>query len=288
MDRAGPAVLPDLVASGVVRLLFVAYVVATAVHIGVVMALEPFAFDAWNVAWDTQAPSRSRSATSSSTASGSTSHSNPRVGQWFTYLAYKLEYFAVIATPLAFLALALAVTVLGLGRWPAWRRGRDLALFAIALGFLWFALPRIGMIMFCRAYGANYLYGAVIQLWFLVPLRLRPDGAGADDRVHPVLPARRDRRGVQRAHRPDARAVRARLRGLAPPPGRRAPKLALAGAFGVVVGFAAIFFAPGQGERYDGLADQGRLRRAGCSSAASPATSTSSAATSSAPRRCSR
>ena len=32
------------------------------------------------------------------------------------------------------------------------------------------------------------------------------------------------------------------------------PRLRLAGALGCIVGFAAIFFAPGQGERYEGLA----------------------------------
>jgi len=47
-------VVPDGVAT-VLRALFVAYVVATAVHIGLVMAHEPFAFDAWNIAVDTHA-----------------------------------------------------------------------------------------------------------------------------------------------------------------------------------------------------------------------------------------
>lgn len=45
------------------------------------------------------------------------------------------------------------------------------------------------------------------------------------------------------------------------------PTLAWAGALGVVVGFGAIFFAPGQGERYDGLATKvgfvGRLLQRG-------------------------
>ncbi|MBL9019709.1 MAG: hypothetical protein JNL83_36295, partial [Myxococcales bacterium] len=160
------------------RLLFVAYVVATAVHIGTVMFHEPFAFDAWNVARDTSAEPFSLSRFLAYCVDQYT-HSNPRVGQWFTYLSYKLEYFAVIATPLVYLATALAITILGLGRLPRWSRGRDLALYAVALGFMWFALPRLGMIMFCRAYGANYLYGACLQLWFLVPLRLRPEGVAS-------------------------------------------------------------------------------------------------------------
>src|SRR5262249_51414177 len=150
-----------------------AYVAATAVHIGLVLAHEPFAFDVWNIAVDTRAQPFSF-ARFLSYGAYEYAHSNPRIGQWLTYLAYKLEWFAPIATAIAYLGLAWAVTVLGLGRWPGGRGrdgarsvGRDLALCAIAIGCAWFAIPRIGMVMFCRAYGANYLYGAAIQLWFL-------------------------------------------------------------------------------------------------------------------------
>ena len=109
----------------VLRLLFVAYVIATAVHIGLVMANEPFAFDAWNLAADTHAEPFTLSRFFDY-GIGQYSHSNPRIGQWFTYLAYKLEYFAVIATPLVFIGLAWAVTTLGLGRMPSWKRGREI------------------------------------------------------------------------------------------------------------------------------------------------------------------
>ncbi|MBL0217008.1 MAG: hypothetical protein IPQ07_24430 [Myxococcales bacterium] len=250
------------------RLLFVAYVVATAVHIGLVMLNEPFAFDAWNLAQDTHAEPFSLSRFFDY-GIGQYTHSNPRIGQWFTYLAYKLEYFAVIATPLAFLGLAYVVTTLGLGRFPGWKRGKDLALYAISLGFLWFALPRIGMIMFCRAYGANYLYGAVIQLAFLVPMRLRPDGTGSFAACVPyfflgVIA------GMCNEHTGPTLVLGAL--GYAAWLHRHShsterPKLALAGAFGVVIGFAMIFFAPGQGERYEGLATKvslvGRLLQRG-------------------------
>src|SRR5437773_3442 len=37
------------------RALFVAYIVATVVHVGWVVAHEPFSFDAWNMAVDTSA-----------------------------------------------------------------------------------------------------------------------------------------------------------------------------------------------------------------------------------------
>jgi hypothetical protein len=252
----------------ILRALLVAYVVATAVHIGVVMRHEPFAFDAWNVALDTRAEPITVGRFVDYVV-GQYTHSNPRLGQPMTYLAYKLEWFAVIVTPLMWLGLALGVTVLGTGRWP-WRRGRegrDLALYAVALGFAWFALPQIGKTMFCRAYGANYLYGAVIQLWFLVPLRLSDGGRGSvraavayavlgvaagmcNEHTGPMLVALTGGYALWRQRQGGAR-----------------PTLAWAGAIGFGLGFLAIFFAPGQGQRYDGLAQKvsliGRLLQRG-------------------------
>lgn len=257
---AGP-VVRDGVVSRLLRVLFAAYVAATALHIGWVMAHEPFAFDAWNIAVST----RSEPFTFARFAdyiAYEYAHSNPRIGQWLAYLAYKLEWFAPIATPLAFLAVAGAVTVLGLGRWPGGRRdgqpahtpGRDLALGTIAIGFAWFALPHIGMIMFCRAYGANYLYGAAIQLWFLAVLRLRPGGDGPPRAWIPYL-ALGIVAGMCNEHTGPALVLfttgHAAWRWRAT--GRR-PALAVAGAIGSVAGFALILFAPGQASRYEGLA----------------------------------
>jgi hypothetical protein len=236
----------------VLRLLFVAYVIATAVHIGFVMFHEPFAFDAWNMAQDTHAEPFSLSRFFDYGAFEYT-HSNPRLGQWFTYLAYKLEFFAVIATPVVYLLLALAAFALGTGRFPQWRRGKDLALYAVCVGFAWFAIPRIGMIMFCRAYGANYLYGATIQLWFLVPLRISKLGKAS----WPVCAAyfvAGIAAGMCNEHTGPTLCVFAL--GYVAWWHRRLedrPLLFWAGAFGTVVGFAAIFFAPGQGQRYEGL-----------------------------------
>jgi len=269
-------VVPDGVASRVLRGLFVVYVAATALHIGLVMAHEPFAFDAWNLAVDTKAQPFSF-ARWFDYGWYEYTHSNPRIGQWLTYLAYKLEGFAPIATPIAYLGLALAVTVLGLGRFPGGRHaagggparsvGRDLALTAIAIGFAWFALPRIGMIMFCRAYGANYLYGAAIQLWFLVPLRLGLGDHGAR-RAWVAYGVLGVVAGMCNEHTGPTlvlfmvgyAAWRQRTTGLV-------PRLAWAGALGSALGFAAIFFAPGQASRYEGLATKvslvGRLLQRG-------------------------
>jgi hypothetical protein len=262
----------DGVARTVLPALFAAYVVATAVHLGLVMLHEPFAFDAWNLALDTRGEPFTW-ARFLDYGRFEYSHSNPRLGQWLTYLAYKLEYFAPIATPIAYLGLAGAVTVLGLGRWPGARHegrrtlGRDLALATLAIGSLWFAIPRIGMIMFCRAYGANYLYGATIQLWFLVVLRLGPDAA-VRWRARIGYAALGVVAGMCNEHTGPALLVglagyayhRRRVTGAR-------PQLAWAGGLGAAAGFAAIFFAPGQASRYDGLATKvslvGRLLQRG-------------------------
>src|SRR5205085_9055139 len=74
------------------RALFVAYIVATVVHVGWVVAHEPFSFDAWNMAVDTSAKPFSVGRFLDYWHSDYV-HSNPRIGQALTYLSYKLEYF---------------------------------------------------------------------------------------------------------------------------------------------------------------------------------------------------
>jgi hypothetical protein len=230
------------------RALLVVYVTLTAVQIGWIMSREPFAFDAWNVAADTAAKPFSLGRFVSYWSYEYT-HSNPRIGQAFTYLAYKLSAFAVIATPVAFLALTLAVTVIGLARWP--RRGRELALWALAIGSAWFALPQLGKTMFCRAYGANYVYGAALQLWFLVPLRLRAPATPVRLVLYTLFGVVA---GLCNEHTGPTLCLFVALYAW-----RSRDRMAIAGAVGVIVGFAAIFFAPGQAERYEGLAQQATL-----------------------------
>ena len=239
----------------ILRGLFVAYVTLTALHIGWVMHHEPFAFDAWNMAADTHAQPITAGRFFDYWAYEFT-HSNPRFGQPLTYLAYKLEYFSVIATPIAYLALAAAAFVLGTGRRPSWRRDRDLALYAIALGFMWFVIPQIGKTLFCRAYCANYVYGAAIQLWFLVPLRL-----AAKPRASLVACIGYALFGViaGACNEHTGPTLCLMLVGYAWWSQREQPQtptLAWAGALGTVIGFCAIFFAPGQGQRYDSLAQR--------------------------------
>lgn len=237
------------------RALFLAYLGATAVHIGWVMLHEPFYFDAWNVAVTTHAKPITPHRFFSFWWHEYT-HSNPRLGQPLTYLSYKLAYFSAVAMPLAFLAIGAAATTLGLGRLPSLRKSRDLALWAFATGALWFALPQIGKTLFCTAYGANYVYTAAIQLWFLVPLRLTVETRG--EPRSPVVLAAYALAGVAAGlcneHTGPTLCLFLVLYAW-----NYRDRLATAGAVGAVVGFLALFFAPGQGERYEGLAQKAGL-----------------------------
>ncbi len=247
---------PDRLLSRLAVVALVTFVVATGLHIAYVTALEPFSFDAWNVADDTDAKPFSLRGLLDYWQH-QYGHSNPRIGQVFTYLAYKLEWFAVIATPLAYLGLTLAITVLGLGRWPS--RARDLALWAIAIGCGWFAFPEIGRNMFCRAYGANYVYGAAIQLWFVTWLRVGFVKAAPSTLQCVEYALFGVIAGMCNEH--TGPALVALLGGYAWWSRRRGRPVrhVIAGGTGALIGFAAIFFAPGQGERYDGLAQRASL-----------------------------
>ena len=234
--------------------LFAAYVTATLAHIGYVVAHEPFSFDAWNVAVDTHAQPITV-ARFFQYWRYEYAHANPRLGQPLTYLAYKLAGFAEVVTPLAFLALTLAITMLAIGRWP--KRGRDLALWAIAIGFCWFALPQIGRNMFCRAYAANYIYGAAIQMWFLVPLRLAPANADAPTLEQRLTYAMAGAlAGICNEHTGPALIVFLAGYAIWLRRSNRPAGISIAGAMGVAIGLAALLFAPGQHERYGGLAQK--------------------------------
>ncbi len=243
--------------SRILRALFVLYVAMTAVHIGYVVAHEPYAFDSWNVSVDTGAKAPSVGRFLEFWHQQYTT-SNPRIGQPLTYWAYKVAGVAEVGSPLAYLALVLGGFVLALGRWPERRSGRDLATLAIGTGFLWFAAPDFASYLFCRAYATNYVWAAAIQLWFVVALvRLHEPtrastvartlgigvlgiAAGAcNEHTGPtlVLFTIGYAAWIWRRH-----ALRSWF--------------AIAAAAGSFLGFAAIFFAPGQAQRYDDFLKQ--------------------------------
>jgi hypothetical protein len=235
-------------------------IAAAAAHVAVVVHLEPFAFDAWNVAADTRGAPFSWSAWAAYLADQH-AHGNPRLGQAFAYLGYKVPWVPVVLTPLAWIGLCLAVVTLGLGRRPSPRDPADVAITGLVLGAAWLALPYVGTIVFCRAYAANYLYPAAAQLWFLVAYR-GPDAPWVKD-ARPWAIALFGLAGLAAGASNEHTGPLLGLITLGVPfllhrRGERRPLL-WAGAIGVVVGYAWLFFAPGHGAHYDGLAGEAGL-----------------------------
>jgi hypothetical protein len=235
------------------RVLFCAYVVITCVHLAYVVHHEPFSFDAWNLSHDTGAQPFSFGRFLHFWHDQYTT-SNPRIGQPMAYFAYKLVGVTEILTPAAFFAILIAGFALGTGRLPQRSNNRDLATLAIGIGVMWFASPNMPAYMFCRAYATNYIWAIAIQLWFLVPMRLGITRAGVpklaayfvlgviagmcNEHTGPTLIALPLCWAVWRWRRhQDSRP------------------LVWVGIAGAIVGYAIIFFAPGQSQRYEGLAE---------------------------------
>lgn len=242
----------------ILRALFFVYVAVTFLHIAYVVNHEPFAFDAWNVAIDSDAKPATVSRFFDFWHKMYTS-SNPRIGQPFAYLAYKVTGFAEVGTALAYLAIVLAGFMLGTGRRPSLKDGRDLATLSIGLGFLWFAAPNFPAYMFCRAYATNYMWAAAAELWLLVGLRL----------IVPAAPKRSSAlalagffvlgvvSGMGNEHVGPTLIVLVLGYGLwILRRYRTRPLLLWVGFAGLVTGYMLMFFAPGQSQRYEGLAER--------------------------------
>jgi hypothetical protein len=240
------------------RALFYVYVAVTFLHLAYVVHHEPFAFDAWNVSVDTKAKPITIGRFFEFWHQQYTT-SNPRIGQPLAYLAYKVDGFAEIGTPLAFFAIVLAAFVLGAGRWPSRKNDRDLAILAIGIGFMWFVSPNFPAYMFCRAYATNYVWAIAFQLWFLVPLRLHASGV--------LLPASTPKlvgyalfgvvAGMCNEHTgPTLLLFALAYAAWATRKQRPNTRILWAGTAGALVGYALVFFAPGQGQRYEGLAER--------------------------------
>jgi hypothetical protein len=236
----------------VLRLAFYAYVAITCVHLAYVVHHEPFSFDAWNVSHDTGAKPFSLANFFSFWHQQYTT-SNPRIGQPMAYFAYKLVGVTEILTPAAFFAILIAGFTVGTGRFPDRKNNRDLATLAIGIGMLWFVSPNMPAYMFCRAYATNYIWAIAIQLWFLVPMRLGLQRASVPKLVGyfvlgVVAGMCNEHTGPTLIALPAVWAVWRWRRG------DRRP-LVWVGIAGAIVGYAIIFFAPGQSQRYEGIAE---------------------------------
>ncbi len=184
---------------------------------------------------------------------------NPRLGQVITLLLFAPGPWHVIVTPLVEVGMFVLFAALVLGRWPSPRRLDDALMFATIVALVFATGPVLGPMLFYRPFTGNYLYGLVIGLAFLVPYRFhleQPRSPSPRLLAAPPMLVLGAAAGMCNEHTGPALAA---LAIAACVHARRPPAWMIAGALGVIAGGLALYFAPGQGLRYAGLAHQASL-----------------------------
>jgi len=189
---------------------------------------------------------------------------NPRIGQTFTDLSYWPYHFHEFLTPSVILLVFLSIFILALGRMPNPANLHDSYLIVMVMALCWLSIPEVGIAYFYRPVAGNYVFGACVQLLFFIPLRLWVDDpenflpkvsfslfmffggvlAGmANEHTGPMAILAFAVIAVFTARRRECRL----------------PVWTVAGWVGLVSGYFALFFAPGQTKRYSGLATKTTL-----------------------------
>ncbi len=187
-------------------------------------------------------------------------HYNPRLGETFLLLVNGPRWIHVALTPAIELGLVFLVHAIALGRWPR-RCARDALALIVIQALLWAASPAPGLLWFYRPFTTNYLYGFCLHLLVLVPYRFALAGRDPSRAwLAPALLAGGVVAGLGNEHTGPATIVAIVVVAIVlVRRGVRRLWLA-AGAIGLTLGYAALYFAPGQGERYGGIgAGESRL-----------------------------
>lgn len=186
---------------------------------------------------------------------------NPRLGQTATMLLYTPGPLRVIAVPALALGLQLLLVTLALGRWPSLRRSEDALAFATMFALSCLCVPLFGHMVFYRPYTGNYLFGWVCCCAFLVPYRLHVEAPrGARVWWIPGMLVLGAIAGLSNEHTTPTVIVLA-VAAVVYSARRYARVHAwmIAGIVGAIAGGIALYFAPGQGLRYNQLATQSSL-----------------------------
>ncbi len=184
-------------------------------------------------------------------------HNNPRIGQVFTAAMF-IPSLHVVVTPLLEIGLLLLMWAHALGRWPRLRSADDAAGFSLLCALVLLAVFNIGPMFFYRPYTGNYVLGVAMYLVLLWPYRRSLTGAPQRQAwlsiwiIPWALLC-----GLTNEHTGPAfilaivavLAVHYRR-------GHRLQFWMFAGLLALIIGYVALYFAPGQQERYSGLAQQ--------------------------------
>jgi hypothetical protein len=182
-------------------------------------------------------------------------HYNPRLGDFILAVIDGSRAIHLVATPLVQLAIPPLVFAIAFARWPR-ATLRDAQQLIVLQTLIWLVIPFPGVLYFYRPLTTNYVWAFAITLAWIVPYRFAVDRDDASSRLWlaPVMLAVGWLAGMCNEHTgPTAWVVAA---GLVYAARRRGPvkPWMIAGLVGLGVGYAMLFFAPGQRERYAGLA----------------------------------
>jgi len=245
---------------------FVFVVAANFLFLSVIAHLEPIGDDGWDIVnkLKTKVDNRPGPSYLFDDFAWRYINRNPRVGEFFTNLNYWPYHTHEIVTPTMIVLLFLCVFVLAVGRFPRLTSFYDSFLLIMVTALCWLSIPDVGVAFFSRPITGNYTIGACLQLLFFIPLRLWVDYS-----KRPALNVSFSIlmffggvvAGMANEHTgPMAILVFAvmavyttRKRE------RRIPLWAISGWLGLVAGYLALFFAPGQTRRYQGLATETTL-----------------------------
>ncbi len=199
---------------------------------------------------------------------------NPRFGETFLYLTGGSRALHAVLTPSVIVLTVVGLMTLALGRWPRPRRSRDSGILILMVALVCVSVSTLGQQVFYRPHATNYLYGFGVQVWFLVPLRIYVTKVSGSS----VVNARGEAgprwwssagmlvlgfvAGMCNEHTGPALILAVLLLGVFTL--RRRPAVwpwLLAAFVGVVAGYLALFFAPGQLVRYAGMGRQPILER---------------------------
>jgi hypothetical protein len=194
-------------------------------------------------------------------AKGAYTHNNPRLGQIVTFLQFTPGPWHTLFTPIGELATFYLLCALVLGRWPSPKRSNDALLFLVVFAMTAITAPEFGWMLFYRPFAGNYVFGLLVNLAFLVPYRF----TYAEPRTHgwwwiAIMIVLGVASGLCNEHTGPGVVAAAVVATYAC--WRRDHRLMwwqVAGVLAMIAGGIALFEAPGQAIRYNGLANHGSM-----------------------------
>jgi hypothetical protein len=182
-------------------------------------------------------------------------HTNPRIGDVFLMLVDGPRVIHLIATPLVQLGMLWLAFAVPFGRWPRATLA-DLQLLLLVQVLIWLVVPFPGVVYFYRPFATNYLWGFAITLALCICYRfaLAGDHADAPRRIWavPLMLALGWVAGMCNEHTGPAAMIAVAWFVVVAYRKRRLRAWMVAGVIGLFVGYAMLYFAPGQALRYEG------------------------------------